>query len=231
MASEPDNITESQMIDALRSVMLELAGYLCASKIRIDDHGVRLLIVPYASHGGFDLPAPVDGRNVINDIRLVHRPLFLSTANGQWAVDYMIGQVNQCAVFPTRDEALDFIKACIEGYWLEHDTQRRRVTQGSPLRKVYLDDERTTPEGWIRVYWPDEAIALLETGNVAEISLDHDLGDDARGTGYDVIAWIEEAVATRGFAAPTIRVHSANPAARTRMEAGIAAIERLSARF
>lgn len=26
--------------------------------------------------------------------------------------------------------------------------------------RVYLDDERNTPEGWVRVYWPDEAIAL-----------------------------------------------------------------------
>jgi hypothetical protein len=96
--------------------------------------------------------------------------------------------------------------------------------------RVYLDDERATPEGWTRVYWPDEAIALLETGDVVEISLDHDLGDDAHGTGYDVIVWIESAVATRGFQPPSVRVHSANPAARARMEAGIAAIERLSKR-
>jgi len=27
-----------------------------------------------------------------------------------------------------------------------------------------------------------------------EISLDHDLGDDDSGTGYDVVLWIEEAV-------------------------------------
>ncbi len=92
--------------------------------------------------------------------------------------------------------------------------------------KVFLDDERTTPEGWVRVYWPDEAVALLQTGQVTEISLDHDLGDDARGTGYDVLLWIEEAVRLRGFAPPRMQVHSANPAARTRMLAGIAAIER-----
>lgn len=59
--------------------------------------------------------------------------------------------------------------------------------------KVYLDDERQTPFGWTRVFWPDEAIALLEAGVVSEISLDHDLGDDECGTGYDVILWIEEA--------------------------------------
>lgn len=65
--------------------------------------------------------------------------------------------------------------------------------------QVYLDDERATPDGWMRVYWPDQAIALLETGEVARISLDHDLGDDARGTGYDVIVWIEHAVVMHGF--------------------------------
>ena len=43
--------------------------------------------------------------------------------------------------------------------------------------RPHLDGERATPEGWARVYWPDEAIALLQTGNVTEISLDHDPGD------------------------------------------------------
>lgn len=53
--------------------------------------------------------------------------------------------------------------------------------------KVYLDDERQTPEGWHRFYWPEEAIELLKQGKVTEISLDHDLGDDEHGTGYDVV--------------------------------------------
>lgn len=56
------------------------------------------------------------------------------------------------------------------------------------------------------------------------VSLDHDLGDDARGTGYDVLAWIEEAVVTRGFRPPEIRIHTANPAARQRMDAAATAI-------
>jgi hypothetical protein len=90
--------------------------------------------------------------------------------------------------------------------------------------KVYLDDERATPAGWHRVYWPDEAIELLRAGQVSEISLDHDLGDDQRGTGYDVLLWIEEAVAMRGFVPPRMSVHSANAAARLRMQQAIAAI-------
>ncbi len=64
--------------------------------------------------------------------------------------------------------------------------------------RLFLDDERPTPAGWIRAFWPAEVIAWLETGTVQAVSLDHDLGDDARGTGYDVICWIEEAVARRG---------------------------------
>ncbi|MBB5371044.1 MULTISPECIES: cyclic-phosphate processing receiver domain-containing protein [unclassified Janthinobacterium] len=93
--------------------------------------------------------------------------------------------------------------------------------------RVYLDDERNTPEGWTRVYWPDEAVSLLNSGAVVEISLDHDLGDDERGTGYDVILWIEEAVALRGLNPPIIFIHSANSSARQKMEAGIAAIQRM----
>ncbi len=95
--------------------------------------------------------------------------------------------------------------------------------------KVYLDDERITPEGWRRVYWPDEAIDLLKQGIVTQISLDHDLGDDDRGTGYDVILWIEETVIIDGFKPPIIKVHSANSSARLKMEAGIKSIEKRSA--
>lgn len=96
--------------------------------------------------------------------------------------------------------------------------------------KVYLDDERVTPAGWVRTFTPAETIALLETGTVEELSLDHDLGgDDTIGTGYTVVLWIEEAVITRGFIAPkVIKVHSSNPCGRVKMEAGIKNIARFS---
>ncbi|WP_418641720.1 cyclic-phosphate processing receiver domain-containing protein [Vibrio chaetopteri] len=87
--------------------------------------------------------------------------------------------------------------------------------------RVYLDDERETPSNYVRVYWPDEAIALLKTGDVTEISLDHDLGNDERGTGYDVLLWIERAVYTENFVPPLIYVHSANSSARLKMQAAI----------
>lgn len=94
--------------------------------------------------------------------------------------------------------------------------------------RVYLDDRRPAPTGWVRTYWPDEVIRLLETGQVTHLSLDHDLGNDRRGTGYDVVLWIEEAVALRQFSAPQITVHSDNGPSRQRMEAGIAAIQRFA---
>lgn len=70
--------------------------------------------------------------------------------------------------------------------------------------KVYLDDERPVPEGWVGCRWPEEVIQLLKAGGVTHLSLDHDLGDDAHGTGYDVVLWIEEQVATTNFQPPEV---------------------------
>ena len=92
--------------------------------------------------------------------------------------------------------------------------------------RVFLDDIRPAPEGWTLVRWPHAAIALLETGNVEALSLDHDLGDDTI-TGNDVLTWLEEAVALRGFTPPaSIAIHSANAVGRERMERAVASIRR-----
>lgn len=89
--------------------------------------------------------------------------------------------------------------------------------------KVFLDDERKCPDGWIPVRTPAQTIALLETGMVSHLSLDHDLGDDEGiGTGYDVVLWMEEQVFLGRYLPPEhITVHSANVSARVKMEAGI----------
>lgn len=90
--------------------------------------------------------------------------------------------------------------------------------------KLFLDDERIAPDGWTQVRWPDEAIKLLQSGVVTHLSLDHDLGDDLRGTGYDVLLWIEQESALHGFVPPRMEVHSANPSGRMRMLSAIEAI-------
>ena len=94
--------------------------------------------------------------------------------------------------------------------------------------KVFLDDMRPAPQGWTLVRWPEDVIRLLKTNEVTDLSLDHDLGDDTHGTGYDVILWIEKAVSIDNFKPPKITVHSANISARMKMESGIESIHRLS---
>lgn len=100
------------------------------------------------------------------------------------------------------------------------------TNKGTGQMKIYLDDERETPEGWTRCYWPDEVIELLKGDiPVSEVSLDHDLGDDERGTGYDVLTWIEEQVVTNNYVPPKLKVHSANVSARIKMALAIQSIE------
>lgn len=100
--------------------------------------------------------------------------------------------------------------------------------------KVYLDDDdegRPTPDGWVRTHWPDETCEILRTEEVDELSLDHDLGDDARGVGYDVLLWLEEAV-VNGLKPPTrIVVHSANASVYKKMSQAIVKIHQLADRF
>src|SRR6476620_10392792 len=99
--------------------------------------------------------------------------------------------------------------------------------------RVWLDDRRVPPDpSWVWVKTPEEVIELLKTGEVVEVSLDHDLGileGEREQTGYDVLLWLEEKVATEGFSPPTtISVHSANAAAAPRMEQAIRTIRRLA---
>jgi hypothetical protein len=100
--------------------------------------------------------------------------------------------------------------------------------------KVWVDDRREPPPGWVWVKTPAETIALLDSGEVDELSLDHDLGlwdDDGREqTGYDVLLWIEEQVVLHGYRPPALAVHSANSAARERMERAIKSIGRYAER-
>jgi hypothetical protein len=87
--------------------------------------------------------------------------------------------------------------------------------------KIYLDDMRAAPTGWILVKTVPETLEALRTGEVTELSLDHDLGDDEAGTGYDVILWIEKEVFLNGYIPPHIKIHTANISARKKMELGL----------
>lgn len=78
--------------------------------------------------------------------------------------------------------------------------------------KVFLDDVRIMPDGYdIHVKTAKEAINLLRKGDVTLISLDHDLGPEEAGTGYDVASFLEEAAYRKAVPPLHWQIHSANP--------------------
>lgn len=89
--------------------------------------------------------------------------------------------------------------------------------------KIYLDDKRTTPDGYIRIFWPNDIYSFLTTVpfKIEEISLDHDLGNDEIGTGYDIVTLIEEWVYLENYLPPVLKVHSDNSSAKAKMLNGI----------
>lgn len=87
---------------------------------------------------------------------------------------------------------------------------------------VWLDDERPMPTGFhVHATSAGQAIALLKAGNVSSISLDHDLGDEQNGTGYDVACFIEQSAFEGTLPPVEVAIHSANPVGRSRMEQAI----------
>ena len=92
--------------------------------------------------------------------------------------------------------------------------------------KIFLDDVRETPVGWVRTYTAEETIKLLGNNNVREVSLDHDLGED-KLEGYKVLTWIEEQVYSNFYTPPIIHIHTDNPTGRKRMIAAVKSIEKM----
>ena len=79
--------------------------------------------------------------------------------------------------------------------------------------KLWLDDVRPAPPGWLHVKSAAAALAYLNSGLVTHASLDHDLGDKRMdGT------WLVRAMVRLGaWPTKSCLVHSANPAGGARM--------------
>jgi hypothetical protein len=99
--------------------------------------------------------------------------------------------------------------------------------------RVFLDDELEALERkklargfdtWVTT--AAEAIELISTGKVSEVSLDHDLGPEEAGSGYDVAKFIEEKAFLNEIPRLRWRVHSANPVGRKRMTAALTNADR-----
>ena len=82
--------------------------------------------------------------------------------------------------------------------------------------KLWLDDIRTAPEGWVWVKTYQQAIRCLRGGEVDEISFDYDLG--YKMTGCDVAKWIDDKVRTDGFRMPEWKIHAENKVGRDKIE-------------
>ncbi len=96
--------------------------------------------------------------------------------------------------------------------------------------KMWVDDVRLPPEGFdVWCLTAEHATKFLDKhwSRVEVLSLDHDLGDESYGTGYDVIKWMEEKVYVHSWE-PTmdIHVHSDNGPGIKNIRAGIESIKR-----
>jgi hypothetical protein len=87
--------------------------------------------------------------------------------------------------------------------------------------KIFLDDERDPKDPVIQnkfgatptMLWvktAQDAIKILSQGNVAFISMDHDLGENA-GSGYEVAKYIEKSAFEGTLPKLSWRIHSQNP--------------------
>ncbi len=110
--------------------------------------------------------------------------------------------------------AEDFIRA-------DRAVKAARMPEPPEPLRVYLDDERPTPVGWVGCRWPHEVIDLLKTGKVVELDLDWWL-DDLHHTGMEVIEWLENAVRNEHFRPlPMVRAHSSDREKRYEMHTRI----------
>jgi hypothetical protein len=94
--------------------------------------------------------------------------------------------------------------------------------------KIWLDDVRPAPSGWIHIETVEELIPFFEKNykKVSYMSLDHDLGDNIM-SGYDFITWLEQRIFTGKFKSiPDIKIHSANPVGKRKMLQGLNSMRR-----
>ena len=113
--------------------------------------------------------------------------------------------------------------------YTEEDYNEKVKEYTKPTVRLWLDDVREAPEGWIRCYWPADVIKYLKSQTVDEISLDHDLGE-CESTGYDVVLWLAEQVFLKQFKfhLPKMYCHSDNPVGRKKILDGIESIQKYS---
>ena len=84
--------------------------------------------------------------------------------------------------------------------------------------RLWLDDIRPAPDGWAWARTVEEAVSLLERGEVAEASLDHDLGEQGAEEGYRLVVWMAE---NGVWPSEGMAVHSSSNPPGTRRRCGV----------
>lgn len=84
--------------------------------------------------------------------------------------------------------------------------------------KLWHDDVRPAPDGWVWARTNDDAKVILLAGGVTDISMDHDLGTDDAGpdpdnTGLDLVDWM----CANDLVPKNVTIHSWNPQGALRM--------------
>lgn len=125
--------------------------------------------------------------------------------------------VTEACKLVDRDDILHLYEEEIDYDFLlthSHPTVREVGLHLLEKRKMYLwvDDIRPRPDEfslWAKT--ATEAIDYLERCLITHISLDHDLGNDEDGTGYDIAKYIEERAYNDTIHRIKWSIHSANP--------------------
>lgn len=87
--------------------------------------------------------------------------------------------------------------------------------------RLFVDDIREPWEGWHLARTISQAIRLLSTGHVKEISLDHDIQQTVFGSleleTFEPVARYVALMSETEQAAPYVQFHTSNPAGGQRM--------------
>lgn len=91
------------------------------------------------------------------------------------------------------------------------------------MLKLYVDDLRKEPAGWHRAKTVTEAIRILATREVSEVSIDHDISHRINmdsiarpfpcGETFEPVAWFLWAIKFKG----PVTLHTANPIGAKKM--------------
>jgi hypothetical protein len=95
------------------------------------------------------------------------------------------------------------------------------------VMKLYVDEQKAAPKGWMAATKPQEAIALLQTGTVDVLNLQSDLNSPKFGSAMDLLNWMKTAILNYGLIPPTIKFHGEDSVQTERLQIEVLKIKNL----